>query len=90
MKPRFDPAIHEENPVWTDEDFARARPAREVHGDAWVDAKMRKPGRPRLDHPKEAVKLRLDHEVIEYFKAGGPGWQTRINEALVKVVRKSG
>lgn len=40
------------------------------------------PGRPRLASPKVPVSLRLDRDVIEGFKAGGPGWQTRINEAL--------
>jgi uncharacterized protein (DUF4415 family) len=39
-------------------------------------------GRPALAKPKQAVSLRLDAEVIAYFKAGGPGWQTRINERL--------
>jgi uncharacterized protein (DUF4415 family) len=28
------------------------------------------------------VSLRLDRDVIEKFKATGPGWQSRINEAL--------
>ena len=39
-------------------------------------------GRPPLPHPKLAVNLRLDVEVVEHFKAGGPGWQTRINDRL--------
>ena len=39
-------------------------------------------GRPRLQRPKKSVHLRLDQDVIDKFKATGPGWQTRINEAL--------
>jgi uncharacterized protein (DUF4415 family) len=39
-------------------------------------------GRPKADHPKIAVKLRLDPDVLEGFRASGPGWQTRINAAL--------
>lgn len=39
-------------------------------------------GRPRLEAPKRLVSLRLDQEVIERFRARGPGWQTRINTAL--------
>lgn len=31
---------------------------------------------------KRSVTLRLDPEVIRKFRALGPGWQTRINEAL--------
>jgi uncharacterized protein (DUF4415 family) len=41
-------------------------------------------GRPPLDAPKEAVKLRLDADVVASFRAGGAGWQTRINDALRK------
>ena len=45
-------------------------------------AKIVRRGRRVLAKPKQAVSLRLDAEVIAYFKAGGPGWQTRINERL--------
>jgi uncharacterized protein (DUF4415 family) len=31
---------------------------------------------------KEQITLRLDKDVIAWFKAGGDGYQTRINEAL--------
>lgn len=41
-------------------------------------------GRPRLANPKQAVKLRLDHDVLQHFRATGPGWQTRMNAALRK------
>ena len=46
--------------------------------------KMRKNvgGRPKVENPKVAVSLRLDPEVVSRFKAEGPGWQTRMNEAL--------
>ena len=45
-------------------------------------ARARRGGRPRSESPKEPVSLRIDPEVLAYFRAGGPGWQTRINEAL--------
>jgi uncharacterized protein (DUF4415 family) len=41
-------------------------------------------GRPKKAAPKEAVNIRLDPEVVAYFRAGGPGWQSRINAALRK------
>lgn len=45
-----------------------------------------KPGRPPVgDHPKQQVSLRLDRDVIAHFRAGGAGWQTRMNAALRKV-----
>jgi uncharacterized protein (DUF4415 family) len=44
-------------------------------------------GRPPLAAPKQAVKLRLDPEVLAYFRERGPGWQTRINEALRRAAK---
>ncbi len=41
-------------------------------------------GRPRLERPKRAVNLRLDADVVDAFRAGGSGWQTRMNDALRK------
>ncbi|TAM09189.1 MAG: hypothetical protein EPN72_03090 [Nevskiaceae bacterium] len=32
--------------------------------------------------PKAAVSLRVDEDVIQWFKAQGPGYQTRINSVL--------
>jgi uncharacterized protein (DUF4415 family) len=38
---------------------------------------------------KELVSLRLDQDVLEHFRADGPGWQDRINQALRKAAGKS-
>lgn len=40
-------------------------------------------GRP-AGSSKVAISIRLDEDVIAKFKATGPGWQSRINEALKK------
>jgi uncharacterized protein (DUF4415 family) len=37
---------------------------------------------------KELVSLRIDQDVLEYFQAGGTGWQERINDALRKAAGK--
>jgi len=50
--------------------------------------KIIKRGRPPLEHPKEAVKLRLDHDVLAAYRRTGRGWQTRINADLRKAARK--
>ena len=50
---------------------------------------LRKGGRPRKAAPKEAVSLRLDPDVLAHFRASGPGWQSRINQALRKAARLS-
>ena len=61
-----------EVPELTDEWFARATPHR--------GGKPR--GRPKAVDPKQSVNLRLSQRVLTSFRAGGPGWQTRINAAL--------
>jgi uncharacterized protein (DUF4415 family) len=44
-------------------------------------------GRPPLrDHAKQQVTLRLDPDVVERFRADGPGWQGRMNAALRRAV----
>ena len=52
--------------------------------DVYRDDKMVRRGRPKSASPKEAVNLRLDADVLDYFRQTGPGWQSRINEALRK------
>ncbi|WP_341989199.1 BrnA antitoxin family protein [Azorhizobium sp. AG788] len=44
-------------------------------------------GRPPSRSPKQAVSLRLSPDVLEYFRSAGPGWQTRIDEALRKAAK---
>ena len=74
------PEEYEEAPEWTEEDFARADL---YHGDTLI-----RRGRPPLERPKQAVKLRLSPDVLDHFRSGGPGWQTRINATLEKAVAR--
>lgn len=71
-------------PEATDEQLAQAKPFAEAF--PALAETMRKGGRPRAERPKLAVSIRLDQEVIDRFRAAGPGWQSRINEALRHVV----
>lgn len=41
----------------------------------------RRRGRP-AGSDKESTTIRFDRDVLAAFRAGGPGWQTRINAAL--------
>lgn len=41
---------------------------------------------PQKAPTKQAVSLRLDPRVIKHYKAGGPGWQSRINRDLLGMV----
>jgi uncharacterized protein (DUF4415 family) len=81
-KPKFDPELHEENPEWTERDFANAKPASEILPSEVIAQFKNKGGRPRIENPKEAVKLRIDADVLAKFRGSGPGWQTRINGIL--------
>jgi uncharacterized protein (DUF4415 family) len=44
---------------------------------------------PAIPGVKEAVTLRIDQDVLEFFQQDGPGWQDRINAALRKAAGKS-
>ena len=72
-----------DNPEWTEEDFARAKPL-SAFPELEAALVKNKGGRPR-GSDKELVSIRLDRDVLERFRAGGPGWQTRMNEALRRV-----
>lgn len=75
------------NPEWSAEDFAKAKPASEVlvglFGKAQAKEMLKpKRGRPKSAATKEHVNVRFDADVLERFRASGPGWQTRMNAAL--------
>ena len=78
--PEFD-----DNPEWTEADFARARPASEVHPPHVVAALIRGKGRPKGSN-KESISLRVDRDVLERYRAAGPGWQSRMNDDLRKAI----
>ena len=62
---------YEELPELTDQMLARAR--------------VNKGGRPISRNPRKLISLRLPIDVIERWKATGPGWQTRMAERLSKL-----
>ena len=62
---------YEELPELTDEMLSRAE--------------VKKGGRPPSENPRKQLTLRLPADVIERWKATGPGWQTRMADRLSKV-----
>ena len=52
-----------------------------------IGGKLTRRGRPPLEAPKKAVKLRLDADLVAHFRETGPGWQTRINATLRRAAR---
>ncbi len=47
-------------------------------------------GRPKAEVTKDRITIRLSHEVTEYFRSLGKGWQTRMDEVLKEYVAKHG
>ncbi|WP_325340519.1 BrnA antitoxin family protein [Xylophilus sp.] len=71
----------ERDPVWhgVDEDD---RPAMQEELRAGIAACRAKRGRPAGSGTKTQVAIRLDSELVDALRNSGPGWQTRVHEAL--------
>jgi uncharacterized protein (DUF4415 family) len=87
--------IDEDNPEWTETDFKRARPAAEVlpeimGADLAAEMLKRKRGQRGVQKrpTKEPAMIRYSREVLEYFRATGPGWQSRIDKVLKEWVEQ--
>jgi uncharacterized protein (DUF4415 family) len=82
MSKRKDP----DNPAWTKAMMRRAKPAAEL----FPNFKFPKPRRRGLQKTPVKVQttIRLDREIVQYFKKHGRGWQTRLNSELRNVVAK--
>jgi len=57
----------------------------EITDEMLARAKVRKGGRPVSANPKKLISIRLPADVIERWKATGPGWQTRMAERLSEI-----
>lgn len=79
-----------DSPPLTAEILGKMRPAREVVPELiTLQEHLRKQrGRPKSVNPKIATQIRLSSEVVEFFKAQGRGWQTRIDAVLRGVVNR--
>ena len=84
----FEKRVGDDIPEATEADFARARPMREMFPEV-VEAFERTRGQrgPQKLPTKERVALRLDRDIVDHFRQDGPGWQTRINDALAQLVK---
>jgi uncharacterized protein (DUF4415 family) len=81
-----------ENPEWTGEEMRAARPLLEVLPNEAVEAIRRYRGQrgPQKAPTKEMVSLRVDRDVVAAYRATGPGWQARANEALRVYASRTG
>ncbi|MDP3896633.1 MAG: BrnA antitoxin family protein [Mesorhizobium sp.] len=67
----------------TYEELAGARPLADALPELHASI-QRARGRPVTGKARQVVSIRLDPEVVEKFKATGPGWHKRINDVLKK------
>src|ERR1700736_5068499 len=77
---RITKAEYDEAPELTKEMLDRAEIR---HGN-----KVIRRGRPPLAHPKEAVKLRLDHDVLPAYRRTAGGCKPQISSAVGTAARK--
>ena len=69
---KFDPKTDDDNPPLDTAFMAGMKPSRR--------------GRPKLEAPKVEIKIRLDAKIVEHLRDSGPGWQTRVNALLGRLV----
>ena len=83
----FEKRVGDDAPEWTEEDFARARPIADFPELKAALDRARGQRGPQKSPTKERVALRLDRNIVDHFRQDGPGWQTRINDALAEIVK---
>lgn len=76
MRPKFDPAIHDENAPMSEAFMGGLKPSRR--------------GRPKLADAKEVVTLRLRPDVIKALQEEGPDWRAKLESLAVAYVEKRG
>ena len=86
------PVDLDDSPPLNDDFFAEARRGRDMLSPGRLAASAgeitrRKTGRPTGENgPKAAISVRLDRGVVNHLRAQGPGWQTRLNDALARLI----
>jgi uncharacterized protein (DUF4415 family) len=84
----YEKRVGDDIPELTEEFFRNAKPITEFP--ELYNAIMRARGQrgPQKTPTKERVSLRLDRDIVESYRAGGPGWQTRINNDLARLQKR--
>lgn len=86
----YEKADGEDVPDLTDEMMVRARPRSDFPELSAFFERTRGQRGPQKTPVKERVGLRLNKDIVDYFRHTGPGWQSRINEVLAEFVNTSG
>lgn len=73
--------------TWRDPDDAPEITDKWVaEADLYRGKKLVRRGRPAGSGQKTQTTLRISKDVLEFFRAAGPGWQTRMDNALKRYV----
>jgi uncharacterized protein (DUF4415 family) len=72
-----------DSPELTDEQIAKAKPFAEALPE--LAAAIRRGRGPNKAPTKKLVSLRLSGQVIDKYKSGGAGWQSRIDQDLRRI-----
>lgn len=87
MTDKPDPAlIDDDNPEWTEADFAQAKPFQEMHPELFKAWKKR--GRPPVETPKLHIGFRLAADVVDGIRATGKGYNARVEKVLREALAK--
>ena len=73
--------IDEENPEWTAQAAAEARPFAEMFPGR-LGATGSRRGRPPIEHPKVHIGFRLAADVVSGVRDTGPGYNARVERVL--------
>lgn len=62
----------------------------ELTEDMFAQGTVKNGSQPRSGNPKKLTSIRLPADIIERWRASGPGWQTRMAEKLTQTAPESG
>jgi uncharacterized protein (DUF4415 family) len=83
MKPKPNPELVDaENPEWTEDDFRRSVRFSQLPRE--VQKKLATGKHQIVEETEEIVTVPLAANVVAGFRAGGAGWEARINEVLAE------
>ena len=73
-----------ESPPLPDKLLSRMRPVTEMHPE--VPPRVRGPQKPPT---RKSITIRLNAEVLDFFKGQGESWQSKINDVLQDYVKSA-
>jgi uncharacterized protein (DUF4415 family) len=73
-----------ESPPLSKKMLSKMQPVKKLHAE--IPARVRGP---QKKPTKKQLTIRLNPEVVDYFKIQGKGWQTKINEVLTDYIRSN-